>query len=150
MSELGEASVSDISNYLKITSTAHRFGKHKYAGYLNQNPDNQKYRLSIRLFEIGNKIIDRVILMILAKPVMQSWRNNRETVNLGILDKLEVVYIEKCQSKQFTDGLPDWGRDPAYCTGLGKALLACCGSGTDRYLAENCGENRNTIINPAV
>lgn len=157
LSELGEASVSDVSNYLKITkSTVHRFlASMKYAGYLDQNPDNQKYRLSIKLFEIGNKIIDRVYINDIAKPVMQDLAEiTGETVNLGILDKLEVVYIEKSVShNSLRMDCPIGGRDPAYCTGLGKALLAYLPEAElDRYLAQGKLQPKtvNTIIDPAV
>ena len=108
LSQLGEASVSDLSNCLKMTkSTIHRFlASMKYAGFLEQNPENQKYRLSIKLFEIGNRVIGRLNISEIAKPIMlELAEKTGETVNLAILDGFEVVYIEKCESEQFANGL---------------------------------------------
>lgn len=155
LSELGEASVTDVSNYLKITkSTIHRFlASMKYAGFLEQNPENQKYKLSIKLFEIGNRVIERVNISSVAKPIMQELAEiTGETVNLGIIDRLEVVYIEKSVShNSLRMDCPIGGRDPAYCTGLGKALLAYLPEEQiDKFLAEGQLEPRtvNTIVDP--
>ena len=51
------------------------------------------------------------------------------TVNLAILDGPDVVYIERCRTsrsgqRQIDLNLHVGSRLPAYCTGLGKALLA--------------------------
>ena len=62
-----------------------------------------------------------------ALPQLDRLRNEtRETVHLAILDQMEVVYIEKLESLQPIGlmGSRVGGRSPAYCTGVGKALLA--------------------------
>jgi IclR family pca regulon transcriptional regulator len=51
------------------------------------------------------------------------------TVNMGILDGVDIVYIERCRSSQQGQREIDLdlhvgSRLPAYCTSLGKALLA--------------------------
>lgn len=156
LSQRGEASVSDVSNCLKINkSTVHRFlASMKYAGFLEQNQENQKYRLSIKLFEIGNRVIERVSISEIAKPIMQALAEKTgETVNLGILDHYEVVYIEKCVShNNLRMDCPIGGRDPAYCTALGKALLSFQPEEKIKlFLAENSlqGKTVNTITEPA-
>lgn len=59
-------------------------------------------------------------------PLMRGLRDRfDETVNLGILDQHDVVHLEIAQSRrtlrmQATLG----GRDPAYSTALGKAMIA--------------------------
>ena len=156
LSQLGEASVSDVSNCLKINkSTIHRFlASMKYAGFLEQNQENQKYRLSIKLFEIGNRVIARVSISEIAKPIMQVLAERTgETVNLGILDRYEVVYIEKSVShNNLRMDCPIGGRDPAYCTALGKALLSFQPEEKiKQFLTENSlqGKTANTITEPA-
>ncbi|HHZ16567.1 MAG TPA: IclR family transcriptional regulator [Clostridia bacterium] len=155
LSQLGEASVSDVSNCLKMTkSTIHRFlASMKYAGFLEQNPENQKYRLSIKLFEIGNRVIGRLNISEIAKPIMlELAEKTGETVNLAILDGFEVVYIEKCVSQNCLRMDCDiGGRDPAYCTGLGKAMLAFLPEEElDRHLASEKLQAKtiNTITVP--
>jgi len=61
-----------------------------------------------------------------ALPLMHELRDSyNETVNLGILDSTEVVYVEITESRRSLrmQALLG-GRDPAYCTALGKAILA--------------------------
>jgi len=128
LGQKGEASVSDISNYFKVNkSTAHRFlASMKYAGFLEQNVDNQKYMLSFKLFEIGNKVLEGLNIREIAKPVMHELcEKTGETINLGILDKGDVVYIEKELSKNnLRLDCPIGGRDPIHSTALGKAIFA--------------------------
>ncbi len=51
-----------------------------------------------------------------------------ETVHLGVLDDLEIVYLEKLEGLHAIGLMSSrvGRRAPAYCTGLGKALLAHC------------------------
>jgi DNA-binding IclR family transcriptional regulator len=51
-----------------------------------------------------------------------------ETVHLGVLDDMEVVYLEKFEGLHAIGLMSSrvGRRAPAYCTGLGKALLAHC------------------------
>jgi IclR family acetate operon transcriptional repressor len=62
----------------------------------------------------------------LAKPVMQEFSKlSGQTVHLAILEGLEVVYIDKIESRQsivLSSGI-GW-RGAIHCTALGKAMLA--------------------------
>ena len=60
-------------------------------------------------------------------PELEKLRNEtKETVHLAILDQMEIVYIEKLQGLHAIGlmGSRVGGRSPAYCTGVGKVLLA--------------------------
>lgn len=61
-----------------------------------------------------------------ALPVMAGLRDRfNETVNLGILDGFDVVYVEMVESHHSLRMQATLGsRDPAYSTALGKAILA--------------------------
>jgi DNA-binding IclR family transcriptional regulator len=77
-----------------------------------------------------------------------------ETVNLGILEKTSVIYLEKIQNDDPVRIELQVGRAvPAHCTGLGKAILAF--QPPDRleyFLSSICFENRtkNTIMSSEV
>jgi IclR family KDG regulon transcriptional repressor len=124
-----ELSAAEISAHLNLhRSTTFRFLVTLMdSGFIEQNPQNHKYHLGIATFELGNAFLKQTNLHERAKSVLESLRDQSgETVHLAILEENEVVYLEKLA------GLHPIGlmssrvgsRSPAYCTGLGKALLA--------------------------
>jgi IclR family acetate operon transcriptional repressor len=62
----------------------------------------------------------------IALPAMRELRDRfNETVNLGVLDGLDVVYLEIIESRRSLRMQAQLGgRDPIYSTALGKAVLA--------------------------
>ncbi|RFS84191.1 IclR family transcriptional regulator [Actinomadura spongiicola] len=85
-----------------------------------------KYRLGMRLFEIGQRVPRQRILRDLARPFMEDLlRATGETVHLAVVDGLEVLYLEKVSGHRRV-GRPSRvaGRMPLHCTATGKALLA--------------------------
>jgi DNA-binding IclR family transcriptional regulator len=61
-----------------------------------------------------------------------------ETVHLGVLDGSEVVYLDKIETPQ-SAGVPSQvgRRNPAHCTGLGKALVAWNSAQHDVLVAQD-------------
>jgi len=87
-------------------------------GYVEHDRAAGGYRLGLACLELSRAYLESSDVRKVALPELESLRDaTSETVHLGILDQMEVVYIEKLQ------GLVG-GRSPAYCTGLGKMLLA--------------------------
>jgi IclR family transcriptional regulator, acetate operon repressor len=90
-------------------------------------------RLGMRLFELGQLAPRQRGLAEAAAPFLADlFEATRETVHLAILDvpsvpgtAPEVVYLQKLESTS-APRVPSrvGGRMPAYCTGVGKALLA--------------------------
>lgn len=127
-SEPGELSLTDISRRLKIPkTTTYRYLCTLCAnGLVAHDRETDLYRLGLRLWELGQKVGDQFQVRRLALPLMAQLRDRfNETVNLGVLDGIEIVYVEMVQSTfalrmHATLG----GRDPAYTTALGKAILA--------------------------
>ena len=85
------------------------------------------YRLGLACLELSRAYHTGDEVRHAALPEMKVLRDDTmETVHLGVLDDMEIVYLEK------VEGLHAIGlmssrigrRAPAYCTGLGKALLA--------------------------
>jgi IclR family KDG regulon transcriptional repressor len=123
-----EMGLTEISKGINIhKSTAYRFlTSLKELGYVKQNPDNEKYSLSLRLFEVGAEVLTRLNEREAARPVMKKLAEQTgETIHLGMLDGEEVVYIDKIDSLQTLRMYSNIGRrSPAYCTAIGKVLLA--------------------------
>lgn len=83
------------------------------------------YRIGMRLFEIGGLASRRSRLTEAAYPHLHALSVAAGlAVQLAILDGLEVVYLERIPMKGFRLPTRQGGRQPAYCTALGKAMLA--------------------------
>lgn len=87
----------------------------------------QRYQIGIRVFEFGTLISPYGVLRQGALPFLEDLlEDTRATVHLAILDGVDVVYIERLQGHGVDVDVPTrvGGRRSAYCTALGKALLA--------------------------
>jgi DNA-binding IclR family transcriptional regulator len=95
-------------------------------GYVQQDQNTGKYSLGLKLFELGQVVHSRMDLRTIARPYLQELaRKYEETVHLAVLSKGEVVYIDKVDgSRSIRIASQIGGRNPAYCTGVGKVLLA--------------------------
>jgi len=85
-----------------------------------------RYRLGLRLFEMGQLVPRQRILREVALPYMEDLlMATQETVHFAVHDGLDVLYIEKIIGHR---GLNKQsrvaGRLPLYCTATGKAILA--------------------------
>jgi DNA-binding IclR family transcriptional regulator len=107
------------------TSTAHRIATELvHVGALERV--NGRFRPDILLFELGQFAEPRSVLREAAMPFMEDlYEATHHTVHLGVLDGSEVVYVERLTGTHGSK-VPSrvGGRNPAHCTGLGKALLA--------------------------
>jgi len=93
-------------------------------GALERNGDG--YELGVRLFEFGSMVGRQRRLRDEALPFMEDlYEATHETIHLGALDGLEVLYVEKIVGRRRSPVPTDVGtRKPLYCTGLGKAILS--------------------------
>src|SRR3954465_4836961 len=122
-------------------STTHRYvNTLAVLGYLHQDPESRKYRLGSRAVEIGFAALNSIeITRIAAGPLQRLAHANRVTlsmappggpgvtVSMAVLDGPEIVCIERRrtgQDRQLDLNLQVGSRLPAYCTALGKVLLA--------------------------
>jgi IclR family acetate operon transcriptional repressor len=84
------------------------------------------YYPGLKLFEIGSLAAGRFELERHAHPALEHLANvSGETAHLCVLDGSDVVYIAKVECTR-TLRIPSaiGQRNPAYCTGVGKAILA--------------------------
>src|SRR6267143_4120081 len=108
-------------------STAHRLmmvlEQHRL---VVKNPDTGRYKLGLRLYELGSRAIDGLDLRGRARPYLDRLQERfGETVFFCILDEGQVFYMEKVESQRSVRTACTVGsRAPAYCTAVGKAMLA--------------------------
>lgn len=124
----GELALHEIAAKLGVAkSTVHGLlSTLRDFGYVEQSVFTGKYKLGLRLFELGNIVAHGWDVRTVAGPYIQKLVDDlEETVHLVILDKGEVLYIDKRESRQSLRIVSQVGmRLPAHCTGVGKALLA--------------------------
>lgn len=95
--------------------------------YVQRDERTNQYTLGIACLELARAYNEGNDLRRVALPELERLRNEtKETVHLAILDQVEIVYIEKLQGLHPIGlmGSRVGGRSPAYCTGVGKVLLA--------------------------
>lgn len=151
----GELGITEISRELSLhKSTVFRLiSTLVIAGYVQQNPKTEKYRLGIHLAQLGMIVLNQIDLRRVARPFLHELMNVcNEAIHLGILDQDEVIYIEKIEMERpLTMGSRIGGKSPAYCTGLGKVLLAHFPEDNLKKLLSKDTLNRftsNTITDP--
>jgi IclR family pca regulon transcriptional regulator len=96
-------------------------------GYLERFPETKQYRLTLKALELGFNAIARMDLRTIAQPELRALVGTvREAASIGILDRDEVVYIERYQEGQTRLGVDIrvGSRIPAYCTAIGHSILA--------------------------
>jgi len=85
------------------------------------------YQLGLKNFVLGNIVAGGLDLRETAHPHLVALRDTtRETTQIAILDHWQVVYLERMLSPQPVGFMRSRAGAilPAYCTGLGKTLLA--------------------------
>lgn len=123
-----EIGVSSLAKRLGVAkSTVHRLAVTLVSeGMLEQNPDNEKYRLGIALFGLGALVRRSMEVSTEAKAHLFALRESTgETVHLAVLDRAEIMYVYNLESTHAIRMRSDIGvRNPAYCTAEGLAMLA--------------------------
>jgi DNA-binding IclR family transcriptional regulator len=107
-------------------STAHRSLKVlERSGLLERTCDN-RYRLGLRLYELGNRAVEQFDLRSHAHPFFRRLAMQvGETVYLSILQKTSVLYLDKVEPNyRARMGCRIGIANPVYCTSMGKAMLA--------------------------
>jgi len=109
------------------------------AGFLERNDKTSEFRLTYKTYKIGRIYIKQVSLHAEAMPLLNDLTARfNETTHLGILDEFEVFFMDWVESTQSVT-LPSLAgnRLPAYCTALGKVLIAYLDEpALERYLKQ--------------
>lgn len=143
--ELGIAEIAEATGLHKSTAAGLVYTL-EARGYLVQNPANRKYRLGPRLVERATVFLNQVEVRRVAQPHLKDLLQRvNESLNLGIRDGSDVIYIERLSSSKTLGMRAGIGmRAPCYCTALGKALLAALPEGEARAILERSDRQAQT------
>jgi len=120
-------SVTQVAKLMNMNRAgSHRFlSTLKELGYADKD-ESSRYYLTSKIIELGMKVLDRFEIRKIARPFLQELSTKfNESVNLGYFNGEEVLTIDKIDSTEILRmdaGIG--GGEPAYCTSLGKAILA--------------------------
>ncbi|NKX45503.1 IclR family transcriptional regulator [Roseicyclus persicicus] len=95
-------------------------------GMLHYDPDRQTYAPGLRLVRLAHAAWQTSSLAPIARPHVDALSQAvGETVHLAQLDGAQVLYVDKRNARQPVEMYSAAGKvGPAYCTGVGKAMLA--------------------------
>ncbi|KNG92713.1 IclR family transcriptional regulator [Pseudaestuariivita atlantica] len=95
-------------------------------GMLTQDPDTQAYALGLRLVRLAHEAWRQSSLAPIARPFIDALAAEvQETVHLAQMDAGQVIYVDKRNATDPIEMFSQAGKvGPAYCTGVGKAMLA--------------------------
>lgn len=123
-----ELGISSIAQRLGLAkSTVHRLAVTLASeGFLEQNPQNGRYRLGLSLFSLGALVRQRMDVSNQAHSLLGALRDQtQETVHLAILDETSILYLYNMESSLAIGTRSYIGtRKPAFCTSEGRVLLA--------------------------
>lgn len=108
-------------------STVHRLISSMCARQYVEKKSDNTYSIGYKLIETVSLHINNLELLTEAKPFLSDIMRDLDlTAHLGILDGCEVVYLEKMDTHPNTRFYTQVGcHSPAYCSSIGKCLLAC-------------------------
>jgi len=122
------AGITQLSKQLNLPkSSIHQIlSVFKSTGFVEQSPEDKKYHLGLRIFELGNIVQAQLELRKIAHPYLYELsRKTNETTYLVVLEKNRIVYIDCVESTARLRAHPVFGREvPLHCTGLGKSIMA--------------------------
>jgi DNA-binding IclR family transcriptional regulator len=118
-------SLADLNRRTRLPkSTLHRLVDQLcQVGWLERHRGG--YRVGLRMFELGTLAVNGNRLHEAAFPHLQALASRTGlAAQLAILDQSEVVYLERVVTSPIRLPTRRGGRKPAYCTALGKAMVA--------------------------
>jgi IclR family pca regulon transcriptional regulator len=123
--------IAELADQLRMSrSTTHRYVITLLAlGFLEQGA-SRKYRLGLRVTDLGMSALNSTGLREASRPYLEKLRQRTSyTANLSALDGPEILYVERARSfrrgqHKIDLNLRPGSRLPAYCTAMGKVLLA--------------------------
>lgn len=123
-----ELSVTAVSEKLKIAkSTAHRLlVSLAQEGFVYKDTQSNLYSLGASVIPMMDIVKSQIHISNEVSPILSDLVvNTRENAHLGILDGLNVIYLETIEGTYAPEDYIHIGkRKPAHCTSGGKAILA--------------------------
>jgi IclR family KDG regulon transcriptional repressor len=97
-----------------------------HQGMLSYDADRQTYTLGVRLVRLAHAAWKQSSLAPLARQHIDALSADlHETIHLAQLDQGQVLYVDKRNADKPVEMFSNAGKvGPAYCTGVGKAMMA--------------------------
>lgn len=120
LTQIAEASQLDFSAVQRFTFTLTQLG------LLYKDPETRLYGLTPRTLEFGYRYLRSNMLVERASPYLLQLSNDcKETVNLNVLDGLDIIILSRILCRQIVNVDAIVGaRYPAFCTAAGLAILS--------------------------
>lgn len=120
LSEISELAGLDVSATQRFTHSLVKMG------YLEKNPVNKRFALTVKVLELGHSYVRSSNLVKQAMPyLLHINRETEETTNLTILNGTDIVFVSRYLSRHVLNADVVIGtRLPAYCTAPGRAILS--------------------------
>ena len=123
------------------------------AGFIVRDRQTGRYSLTYKLHLIGNVYVQNTSLHMESVPLLKGLSAEfNENTHLGMMDRTDVLYLEQVKCAQPIGLMSSAGsRLPAFCTGIGKVLLAYMSDGEfDAYCreADLIRYTENTVVDP--
>lgn len=124
-------SIRELSSNIGLPKgTTHRLlSSLSYFGYVRQESKTRNYFLGLKFVELGQILLSQLDLRKEAEPFLRDLaERTKETIHLVILDRNEIVYIDKVETDQNPSGLKMASRiglrNPAHSSAVGKMILS--------------------------
>jgi len=121
LSEIADVADLDAGTTFRMLNTLVELG------YVTRVPDSRRFRLTLKILDLGFNAVARKDLRALVRPILRSLVGELgEAASFGVLDGGDVIYIERMRA-----GLTRLGADirigttiPAAMSVIGRAILA--------------------------
>lgn len=128
LADFGDAGVTELARHIGTDpSQIHRALRVlQECGYVDQDPDTKKYRLSNHVVELASSQLRRLDVRTDAQPVLHELAQmTRHTTHLAVLSRGYAVIIEQVRgASSVSVNIAMGDVAPLHATALGKALLA--------------------------
>lgn len=129
LSKTGPIGLVELSNMLGLhKSTAFRLlNSLIYMGYVTQEDETSKYKLSFKILEVAGRLLDKLDIVSIVHPyIMKLAEQCGETVHLVQRSGIDTVYIDKVESEANSIRMVSkiGTTIPMYCSAVGKSILA--------------------------
>lgn len=108
---------------------------------LEQDAHSRRYRLGLRILELGRLVQQRMHISHLARPILVDLcKKTNETVNLGLPELLDLLVVDSYQGSRILHARASSGwRSSYHCTALGKAFMARWDAPIRQAVYDSCG-----------
>lgn len=94
--------------------------------YVRQNEKNNKYMLTFKMFELGNRMAESISVVDVVRPYLKELvEQTGEVAHFVVREDNEIIYIDKMEPNNTIRMSSRIGkRIPMYCTAVGKSMMS--------------------------